>query len=97
MKNLIQKVGLDKFAHLGIGGLLCAVMSDVLVLQDGIISWDALFYSVAASVVVFLFSVFKEYVIDESPDWADIWAAMIGCAVYAAGLAAGIGLFVASH
>lgn len=34
MINLIEKIGLDKLAHLGVGGLLCACITLVMILQD---------------------------------------------------------------
>lgn len=97
MHNIFKHPGVDKYAHLGIGGLICAMLSTVLNTQDGILDFRALLYALFASVVVFAVSVFKEYFMDERFDWADIAFAMIGCCLYIAALASGIGLYIASH
>lgn len=97
MHNIFKNPGVDKYAHLGIGGLICAMLSTVLNTQDGILDFHALLYALFASAVVFTISVFKEYFMDERFDWADIAFAMIGCALYIAALASGIGLYIASH
>ena len=34
MKELIEKIGLDKLAHLGVGGLMCAMVTFVVLLQE---------------------------------------------------------------
>ena len=34
MKGLVEKIGIDKLAHLGIGGLVCACITFVVILQD---------------------------------------------------------------
>lgn len=97
MHNIFKNPGVDKYAHLGIGGLICAMLSTVLNTQDGILDFHALLYALAASAVVFAISVFKEYFVDERFDWADIAFAMIGCALYTVALTVGILLFMASH
>lgn len=97
MHNIFKNPGVDKYAHLGIGGLICAMLSTVLNTQDGILDFHALLYALFASAVVFIISVFKEYFMDERFDWADIIFAMIGCGLYIAALASGIGLYIASH
>ena len=35
MKKFIEKIGIDKFAHLGAGGLMCAMVTFVVLLQEG--------------------------------------------------------------
>lgn len=97
MNELVKKIGLDKLAHLGIGGLVCAMMTTVLIFQDGVMEWKSLLYSVPGLLAVFGISVFKEYFIDEKPEWADVWYAMAGCALWIGAAAAGIGLYVVSH
>ena len=80
MKELIEKIGIDKIAHFGVGGLLCALMTFVVMLQEGgEIGWWCLAMPTIGSVVVFIVSWVKEKVIDEVFTWKDIWAAMLGC------------------
>lgn len=95
--DFIARVGLDKWAHLGIGGLLCALLSCVLILQEGVMEWRSLLYCAPGLLGVFVISVFKEYFVDERPDWADVWFAMAGCGLWVCAAAAGIGLYVVSH
>ena len=61
MNRLIAKIGLDKFAHLGIGGLICALFTFVVILQDADILlhgsniWRALLTPFIGTVVVMVF------------------------------------------
>lgn len=96
MKEFIARIGMDRFAHLGIGGLLCAIVSDILILASGVIGWHSLLYGIIVAVAVLAVSVLKEYCIDDGADWLDIAAAMIGCALYLASLATGLALHGAS-
>ncbi len=97
MKNIFKNVGYDKYAHLGIGGLICAFIATVLILQDGMLNWYALWYALVGTFVVFGLSLFKEYFMDEKFEWADIVWAMFGCAIYTVSLIAGIGFYLVSH
>ena len=97
MSNIFRNAGIDKYAHLGVGGLLCAIISTVPIMQDGILSWKALLFGLFAALVVFVASVFKEYFADKEFEWADIAYAMFGCALYLSALTLGIGLYAASH
>lgn len=94
---MINKIGLDKLAHLGIGGLICAIFATVMTLQDGMMTWRSLLYSLLAASFVFVISVFKEYFVDDKFDWVDIAYAMVGCLLYVLAAAAGIGLYLISH
>ena len=75
MKNLQT----DKLAHFGIGGLLCAMVTLVAMLQEGVIGWGALVFPIIGDVVVFIVSYLKEKIVDDKFTWEDIWSAMIGC------------------
>ena len=76
MKNLL---GMDKIAHFGVGGLICAMFTFVAMLQDGVIGWSAFLVPVIGDVVVFIASYLKEKM-DNEFCWDDVWAAMLGCA-----------------
>lgn len=91
MNKLIEKLGIDKIAHFGVGGLICALITFVAMLQEGgEIGWWCLAMPTIGSIIVFIASYIKEKVIDEVFTWNDIWAAMIGCiSVY---IAVAIGL-----
>lgn len=76
--NLIKKYGVDKLLHHAFGGLLCAFISVIAILQDGTLNWSAVAYPTIGSALVFVLSIIKEY-IDTEFNWKDILAAMLGC------------------
>lgn len=91
MKKLIEKIGMDKIAHFGVGGLICALLTLVLLLQEGgFVSWKAVLVPFIGSVVVFIISWLKEKLIDEVSTWADLWFAMLGCVMVFIAVAIGV-------
>lgn len=83
IKNfLIEMSKTDKMAHFGIGGLICALLTFVIMIQDFTFFSEHLFRTllipIGGSIVVFGFSVFKE-LMDSEYSWLDIIAAMLGC------------------
>ena len=83
MQNFIEKIGMDKVAHFGIGGLLAGLFTIVFMLQDlatlAIHPWRALLYPFIGAAVTAVASAMKE-VFDGAPDRKDIYAALIGTA-----------------
>lgn len=79
LDKLMEKVGVDKFLHHIIGALICALISIVTILQDDVNDWDAVAYPTIGGIAVFIISIVKEYALDDKPDWADIFAAILGC------------------
>lgn len=81
MNNLINKIGLDKIAHFSLGGLICALFSLVAILQDIHIlkPWQIILMPTVGTIVTLFVSIIKEYFFDSTPDWKDIYAALIGC------------------
>ena len=95
MNELIAKIGLDKLAHLGIGGLVCALFTFVVMLQDadtllneGSI-WRTLLTPIIGTVVVMMFELFKEY-LDSEFNWKDVLYTFIGCLLVFAAVGMGI-------
>ena len=84
MQKFIEKVGMDKIAHFGVGGLITALFTLVLILQDmtGLVfhPWKMMLYPFVGTVITAFVSVFKEMFLDEKRDWKDLWAALVGCA-----------------
>lgn len=72
-----MNIGTDKWAHLGLGGLIGAVVTIVAMLQEGMTGWGTLYMPFIGHIVVFVVSVLKEMV-DGKFDWWDILAAMVG-------------------
>lgn len=86
ISDFIARVGIDKFAHVGIGGLVCAVLTEVMC-AFGIGGWLRLVAVAVAALAVFAVSVYKERRVDAAADWRDVWWAMGGCALYAVAVA----------
>ena len=101
MNKLIEKIGLDKLAHLGIGGLVCALFTFVVILQDmdtllGGNVWRALLTPFIGTVAVMMFELFKEY-LDSEFNWKDVLWTFIGCLVVFAAVGMGILFYVLSN
>ena len=79
-KGLFSGWGLDKWAHLGIGGLACALITIAFILVEYQVSyWRMLLFPLGGAVCVFIFSLFKELIDSTGFSWKDILAAMLGC------------------
>lgn len=88
--DLLAKIGTDKCLHFFGGGFLCAIMTLVCLLQDGVFTNRMIFGSVLIGTIAVIFvSVIKE-IADGKFDWKDILAAILGCV--AIGAAAGVGV-----
>lgn len=102
MNGLIAKIGLDKLAHLGIGGLVCALFTFVVILQDadtllnGNNIWRTLLTPIIGTVVVMMFELFKEY-LDSEFNWKDVLWTFIGCMLVFAAVGMGILFYVLSN
>lgn len=101
MNKLIEKIGLDKLAHLGIGGLVCACITFVVILQDmdtllGGNMWRALLTPFIGTAAVMMFELFKEY-LDSEFNWKDVLYTFIGCLLVFAAVGMGILFYVLSN
>lgn len=94
-----MKIGIDKFAHFGVGALICAVVTMVLFMQDTtfVISWNNLLWTVAGTIVAMMCQLVKEYIIDDKADHKDTLATFIGCVVIIVAFTVGILLNHMSH
>ena len=99
MKTIIEKIGMDKISHFGVGGLITALFTIVFILQDmGTLvfhPWKMLLYPFIGAAVTAVASVVKE-LFDETPDKKDILAALIGSAVVFVAVFFGIIFYVAT-
>lgn len=91
MNKLIEKIGIDKIAHFSLGGLICSLLTFIVMLQEGgQVGWWCLSMPTIGTVVVFILSYIKEKIVDDEFSWKDIFASIFGCAtVY---LSVGIGV-----
>ena len=72
------KVGMDKIAHFGIGGIIGATIAIVITLARGDYGWVAGAYPFVAHAIVFILSFIKEKFMDEEFNWLDILASVLG-------------------
>lgn len=81
MKKFIEKIGIDKFAHLGVGGLMCAMVTFVVLLQEmGNLTPAMIFATPITGTVMVMFLEFcKEHFLDDEFSWKDVLATFIGC------------------
>lgn len=92
MKKFIEKIGIDKFAHLGVGGLMCAMVTFIALLQEmGNLTPAMIFATPIIGTVMVMFLEFcKEHFLDDEFSWKDVLATFIGCVLVF--LAVGVGV-----
>lgn len=84
MEKFIEKIGLDRIAHFGIGGVIFAAFNFAFLLSlcSGPVpepTWRDIFIAPIGGYFVAAFAAFiKEYFIDSKWDWWDIVATMAG-------------------
>ena len=72
------KVGMDKIAHFGIGGIIGAAIAIVITLAIGDYGWVVGVYPFVSHAIVFILSFVKEKFLDEEYNWLDILASLLG-------------------
>ena len=72
------KVGMDKIAHFGIGGIIGAAIAIIVTLAIGDYGWVVGVYPFLAHVIVFILSFIKEKFMDDEYNWLDIFASVLG-------------------
>lgn len=79
MNDFLNKVGMDKILHFSLGGLIAALMTLVVILQDvEYLSKGALLCTpFIGTVCVFIISVMKE-IADGEFNWKDVIAGVLG-------------------
>lgn len=90
--NFFKSIGTDKWAHFGIGGLICALVTIALIFSLSPItaSWIMLLSTVPGIVLVGIVSLIKELTDSTGFSVLDIVAALIGCATVELALLVGI-------
>lgn len=101
MNKFIEKIGMDKVAHFGVGGLITALFTIALMGQDLMVlamqPWRLFLFPIAGTVVTILVSVAKEMLFDAERDWKDMYAALIGSATVFVASAFGFLFFIGSN
>lgn len=72
------KVGMDKIAHFGIGGIIGASIAIIVTLAIGDYGWVVGVYPFVAHAIVFILSFIKEKFMDDEYSWLDILASVLG-------------------
>lgn len=72
------KVGMDKIAHFGIGGIIGAAIAIVITLARGDYGCLVGVYPFVSHAIVFILSFIKEKFMDEEFNWLDILASVLG-------------------
>ena len=72
------KVGMDKIAHFGIGGIIGAAIAIVITLARGDYGLVAGAYPFISHAIVFILSFIKEKFMDDEYNWLDILASVLG-------------------
>lgn len=76
--ELITKIGVDKLLHFSIGGLITALLTIIVVLQEGYVDASIIAFPFIGLIPVAVLSWFKEEVIDDDFSWMDILASVLG-------------------
>lgn len=80
LDNLIKKVGNDKVLHFLGGGLICSLVSFVVILQEsGLSSLRKIAAVLIGTIVVTMLSVMKELFFDTEASWKDVLVSVLGC------------------
>lgn len=84
MEKFIEKVGLDRIAHFGVGAAVCAFLTLMFIFSLPVGGglefswWLAAGAPILGYVAVALLAWAKE-MNDDTPDWRDFLASMLGC------------------
>ena len=72
------RIGTDRIAHFGIGGIIGAAIAIIVTLAIGDYGWVVGVYPFFAHVIVFILSFIKEKFMDDEFNWFDILASVLG-------------------
>ena len=75
---MYYRIGMDKIAHFGIGGIIGAAIAIIVTLAIGDYGWVVGVYPFLAHVIVFILSFIKEKFMDDEYNWLDILASVLG-------------------
>lgn len=94
MEKLIEKIGLDRIAHFGVGAAVCgsATLMFVFSLPVGDTlrcSWPLVALAPAVGYVLTALLAWAKEMNDDAPDWKDLLASMLGCVFVHLGAVAG--------
>lgn len=94
MEKLINRIGLDRIAHFGVGAAVCAFATLMFVFSlpvggELLCSWRLVALAPAVGYVLVALLAWAKEMNDDAPDWLDFLASMLGCVFVHLGAAAG--------
>lgn len=95
--ELITKIGVDKLLHFSIGGLITALLTIIVVLQEGYVDASIIAFPFIGLIPVAILSWFKEEVIDDDFSWMDILASVLGAVPVFIATALGVLFYILSN
>ena len=72
------RIGMDKIAHFGIGGIIGAAIAIVITLARGEYGWVVGVYPFISHAIVLILSFVKEKFMDDEYNWLDILSSVLG-------------------
>lgn len=80
MNGLIERIGIDKLCHFGIGGVVTAFVAVVAMFQEMPFEsmWFSLVFPLMGTVVTLILEFIKEFVVDKKADKMDFLWTMLG-------------------
>lgn len=81
INNIINKIGTDKLLHFAFGAVISFVVTNVLIIQKGIIEISDIGIAIVGVVFTMILEFIKEFIIDVAPDRKDIIATLLGSIV----------------
>lgn len=80
LDKFVAKVGSCNVLHFLLGGYICALISFVVILQEGTFASPMNIAAVLiGTVAVYILAAMKEFIMDTEASWKDIWLALLGC------------------
>ena len=80
LDNFINKIRIDKVLHFCIGAIIAFCISNVFMLQEGIVGVNNIWFSIIGIIAAMIFEFIKEFILDSTPDKKDILATFLGSA-----------------
>lgn len=80
LDKFVEKIGSCNVLHFLLGGYICALISFVVILQEGMFASPTNIAAVfIGTIAVFVLSLIKELILDTQTDWKDIGLSVLGC------------------
>ena len=78
LTDFINKVGVDKILHFTFGAIISFVITNIIIIQEGIINVNVIWASIIGVIVALIIELFKEFIVDNNVDKKDILATVLG-------------------